>query len=245
MFGFEAINLGGSVIISPSNTHLAFVERGTISVLNNSVVDRPAVGSAAFMKPITSKEPPQVFVRLQSSRHSGLEAYMRIDGSPGNWTGFTMWASAFGGSTLPLYVLEFCVCANVSSAPASGFGMSVFDADGKPVFSSTDKLVKFSKFTKKWSITISGAAGGYAYFTFTPDIQIESDDFINISSVNKGTVNQYLYQAMFHSIRLYRNNERLLNLVTQGSYWYTVPGNVGNMRFCIPVCKFPAEIYHN
>lgn len=246
MFGFHSINDAGSILISEKHKHLIFSERGSIS-LTNSVVDRPSSGSVLFAKPVSTVEPPQIYVRLQSSRHSSLDTYMYLTGGPGNWTGFVMFGAAMGGGTLPLYVLEFCVCKNVQTAPNSGYGMTIFDEQENPVFSHADKLVKYSGFTKKWTMSKTGAVGSFTYFTFRSNVVIQQDDFINISSINKGFINQNVRSnaTTFYSMELYKGNTKVLNLITQSSSFDSNPQRIGSMCFCIPICKFPISVYHN
>lgn len=242
MFGFEAINDGSSVLVSNNHRHLSFKERLSVTV-TNTVVDRPSTGSASFSSPVTTQAPPTIFAKLQSTRHSSIEMYCVVLGSPGNWTGVRFYASAYGGSTLPLYVLDCVVCHFITADTSEDFGMVLYDEEGVPVFCHDNKLVKYSKFTKKW--TLQKTSSAYSYYTFRPDVTIATDDYIDVSSLNRGVVMQLVYGMMFSSVRIYRDNSPTLELVAQANSNTSNPQGVSEMNFCIPVCKFPESVYHN
>lgn len=242
MFGLDVLNNANSTLISSNSRPMIFSERGFVSVTNSSVVDRPAYGSVVFSIPVLTQAPPCVFIRLDSSRHSSLSLYVIMTGVPFNWTGFIIVASAQGGGVLPLYVLEYVVTKNFDLGEATGYGLMLYNEYGVPIFRHDRKLVKYSKFTKKWTLTQT--VPGYTFFTFSSNLTIDADDFIDVSSINRGIVHQAVVNKMFTSLSIYEGSQRVLKLQTQSAAGASNPQNIPAMNFCIPVCKFPSSVYY-
>lgn len=242
MFGFQAINDSGSLTISDNFPNLVFQERGQIVVENGSVVDRPAYGVSYFYSPVTTSAPPNIFVRFNSGRHGSCNIYMSMIGSSGNWSGFSVWASAIGGAVLPRHVLDYVVCKSTDNNTPTGFGLAVYDSSGRPTYKSQDKSVKFTKFTKSW---YRSDIGGQFVNLFPSGIAIDSDDYIDISSMNRGNVHMPLSRVQYTSLRILSDGVRSLSLVSQNAVSLGVAGpqQVGTTNFCIPICKFPENIY--
>jgi len=238
MFGFQAKNDQDSITISDQFPNLVYSERGQIVVQNTSVVDRPAVGSVTFTNPVTQVAPPSIFVRFNSGRHGSCTIYLQMNGTPGNWTGMTIRAAAIGGGTLPRHVLDYVVCRTTNTSPASGYGMAVYDSDGNPTYKSQDVHVKYSKFTKSWVGSVSGF-----FIVLTPvNISIEEDDYIEVSSMNRGNANMYL--DMYTSLDLLTRGVRECRLITQVStVGAPYPMEANSTFFCMPICKFPQSVY--
>lgn len=242
-FGFEAKNNFGDVTLSDEYPTLVYSHRGQIVVENNSVVDRPAVGSASFPSVITQQAPPKIFIRFNSGRHNSCNVYLAMNGSPGSWTGFTIYAGALGGGTLPRHVLDYVVCKLTDNNPATGFGMAIYDSTGKLTYKSADRPVKFTKFTKSWSASYPGGL----FFNIVPvGITIEIDDYIEITSINRGNAHQGMRSNtyMYSSLQILSGGTRTLFLTEQNSSTLLVrPLEVGNTFFCMPICKFPNSQY--
>lgn len=242
MFGFEAINNQGSVTISDQFPNLVYSERGQVIVQNTSVVDRPAVGVVTFESAVRQTAPPTIFVRFNSGRHPQCSIYLEMRGSAGNWTGFVIRAAAIGGTVLPRHVLDYVVCRITTNTNPSGYGLAVYDSSGVPTYKSQDVHVKYSKFTKSWS-----KSGTSFFLVLTPDgISIANDDYIEISSINRGNALMGLERDyMFSNVDLFRDNSRVLRLITQNSteLGFGGPTDVDSCFFCIAICKFPTSIY--
>lgn len=247
-FGFEAKNDSGSVTLSDEYPTLVYSHRGQIVVQNTSVVDRPAVGSVGFPAPIQQLAPPKVFIRFNSGRHNSCNVYLAMNGSANNWTGFTIYAGALGGGTLPRHVLDYVVCKLTDNNPASGFGMAIYDSTGKLTYKSQDRPVRYSKFTKSWSYSVTSSLGTY-FANLTPvAISIDLDDYYDLSSMNRGSALFTPYEGsarmQYVSVQILSGGVRTLQLVQQNSSsLYTTPLEVGNTFFCIPICKFPTSQY--
>lgn len=240
-FGFEAKNLNGTVTVSDINKVLVFYQRGIVNI-TSATTDRPGYGTITFSSPITTPEAPTLFVRYSSGNIASLAVYFTCLGSPGNWTGFRITSGA-GGAVLQNHFLEWVACKYINSTGNDPLGMQVFDANGSPVFDTSQKLVKYSKFTKAWSF------GGDEFFTtWTPlGITIDADDFINISGFDRGIIWFGTSRYSYAGIRLLSGGVRTCQFYVQTNntgYILQQPSAAGN-HFCIPICKFPPAIYTN
>lgn len=245
MFGVEFLNSEKSVLISAFDRPLVFAFRGTVNVQNTSVVDRPAVGTVVFAAPIPTVAPPRLFVRLNSSRHSSMELYVVMNGSSGAWTGFTIYASAQGGGTLPLYVLDYVIARPSFREPTRTWGMQILEKGSeRTLFSSDEYIVRFSKFTKKWTLSVSFSSDfSIIYYTYNSGVTIDIDDYIDVTFFNRGIVLQTIFDVTYTSVRIYDGGVRVLNLQTQSFSDSSAPKSVGDINFCTPICKFPASKY--
>ena len=240
-YGFRAINDFGSVTISSAYKVLVFSERGTYQV-NSQYTDRGGEGSVSFSKTITTIEAPQVFVRVAAASHANLGVYVSMVGSPGNWTGFRTFSAAPGSSPLQNFTLEYVACKFADSVQATGYGMNIRDANGVPVFSAQDKVVRYSKFATSWTMVTNADD----YRVFTPNVTIEADDFICVSAFDRG-LNWATGNSQFSAFNIWLNWAPNLNTyvqrITALGYWYWQGTNDTN--FTVPVCKFPASRYTN
>ncbi|MCE0849383.1 hypothetical protein LU689_05575 [Pseudomonas asiatica] len=240
-YGFRAVNDFGSVTISSVYKVLVFSERGTYQV-TSQYTDRGGEGAVTFIKPITTQEAPQVFVRVQSASHANLGIYISMVGSPGYWTGFRTFSAAPGISPLQNFTLEYVTCKFADSVQETGYGMNIRDANGVPVFSAQDKIVRYSKFATNWTMTTNTST----LRVFTPNVPIESDEFICVSSFDRG-INWATGNSQFSAFNIWANWTSNLNTyvqrITSGGYWYWQGTN--NTQFTVPVCKFPADRFSN
>lgn len=241
-YGLAVTNDSGSVIISSEYKLLVFSERGTFRITSSNT-DTPGYGSATFLKPVLSIEPPQIFVRYASGPSSNISIYIRVIGSAGNWTGFRVVAGA-GGSVLKNDLIDFVVCKFSDRVSTDTYGMQLWDAAGNPIYTSSDTPVKYSRFTSTWSVRPVG--DGTVLDIYRSGLTIESDDFISITSIDRG-YNWFTRQYIFVSLSILASNVRTCNILVQhdnrnGEWLYQ--GTRGT-KASIPICKFPIEQYYN
>ncbi|PWY38978.1 hypothetical protein [Pseudomonas sp. RW405] len=240
-YGFKAVNDFGSVTISSVYKVLVFSERGTYQV-TSQYTDRGGEGAVTFLKPITTHEAPQVFVKVQSASHANLGIYISMTGSPGYWTGFRTFSAAPGSSPLQNFILEYVACKFADSVQATGYGMNIWDANGVPVFSAQDKVVRYSKFATSWNMVTNDST----YRVFVPNVVIDSDDFICVSAFDRG-LNWATDNSQFSAFNIWLNWAPNLNTyvqrITALGYWYWQGTN--DTSFTVPICKFPSDRYTN
>ncbi|WP_152987217.1 hypothetical protein [Pseudomonas sp. TTU2014-080ASC] len=243
MFGFQALNDNSSVTISDQYPVLVYSQRGQIVVQNTSVVDREAVGVAMFATPIQQTAPPRLFLRFNSGRHDSCVIYLDMIGSAGNWTGFRVRSGAIGGNTLPRHVFDYVACRYSTPTAPTGYGIAVYNASGVPVYKSSDRVVKYTKFTKAW---YRNGNGGMFLNLYPSGITIEDDDYIDTSPFNRGNAHMRIDDLQFTSMRMLSGGQRTLALVSQCSISISAlggPQEVGSTYFCLPICKFPISQY--
>lgn len=243
-YGLSVTNDYGSVIISSSYKVLVFSERGLFQI-TSKYSDREGAGEVTFAKPVLTQEPPQVFVRHIKGRHNGLMVYTTLRGSAGNWTGFKVTSAAAGGD-LQNHSMEYVTCKYSDKSSTDVYGLEVYDEQGKIAFTSSDRVVKYNKFTRNWRWQQFG--GRSPLQVFHSDLAIDADDFISISSIDRG-VSWYMDGVDYAGLRLLDGGKPVLamiiNTVPDSYYegwWYQ---GTNGTSFSIPVCKFPIGRYYN
>ncbi|BBP71111.1 hypothetical protein PHLH6_31150 [Pseudomonas sp. Seg1] len=237
-FGLSVANDYGSVIISSDYKIMVFSERGTFKI-TSKYTDVEGNGSVMFNKPIRTQEPPQIFVRLVSGVHNDLSIYTGLFGGPGNWTGFLVVSAVRGNPNLQNYTLEYVSCMYSNLKSTSDYGLELFDYQGNTIYTSSDNVVKFSKFSKNWKLT----QGDWVDY-YDSGLTIDADDFVSISSIDRG-VNWFTGHAQYAGLTLLSDGVRMLrinNNVARGDWYYQ---GTNNTCLAIPVCKFPASRYLN
>lgn len=244
-YGLSVTNDYGSVIISSSYKVLVFSERGLFQITSR-YSDREGAGEVTFAKPVLTQEPPQVFVRHIKGKHNGLAVYTTLRGSAGNWTGFKVTSAAAGGD-LQNHSMEYVTCKYSDKSSTDVYGLEVYDEQVKLAFTSSDRVVKYNKFTRNWRWQQFG--GRSPLQVFHSDLAIDADDFISISSIDRG-VSWYMDGVDYAGLRLLDGGKPVLAMTINaevdqnqyGGYWYQ---GTNGTSFSIPVCKFPIEKYYN
>ena len=244
-YGLSVTNDYGSVIISSSYKVLVFSERGLFQI-TSKYSDGEGSGEVTFAKPVLTQEPPQVFVRYINGRHGALALYTTLRGAAGNWTGFKVTSAVAGGSAQQNYSMEHVICKYSDKPSTDVYGLEVYDEQGKIAFTSSDRIVKYNKFTRNWRWQQFNYPS--LLQVFHSDLAIDADDFISISSIDRG-VSWYMDGVDYAGLRLLDGGKPVLamtiNAVTDsyyGGYWYQ---GTNGTSFSIPVCKFQIEKYYN
>lgn len=239
-YGLSVVNDYGAVVIDSDHKVLIFSERGNFNI-QSRYTDREGYGNATFTKPILTQEPPQLFVRYVSGLHSNLGIYTTMLGSPGNWTGFRVTSAVRGNPNLQNYLMEYVSCKYAYQHNESDYGMEVYDKLGDIVFTSGDRIVRFGKFTKDWSLTVGNSVDIYR-----SGLAIDVDDFICVSAIDRGVM-WFADHSNYTGLTILDGGVRVLNITTNvrtaGGEWFI--SGVGGTSFCIPVCKFPVDKYYN
>lgn len=243
-YGLQVTNNSNVVTVSNVYKPLIFHRRGTVNVAS-AFSDRPGYGTVTFPAAITTPEPPSLFLRHVSGVHSSMSIYYRWLGSSGNWTGFTVISGVSGGA-LQNHILEWVACKYTNTSVNSGYGMQLYNASGQPIYNTTERMVRFSRFTKAWSM--SELSPGF--ITYTPiGISIQGDDFVCVSSFDRGVVWHCADRnTQYCGLSILDDGARTLRIRCQMNFpqgrIYPNPQTDG-LYFCMPICKFPASVYAN
>lgn len=238
-FGLEVIGDSKAVTISSYNKVLVFSERGSFSV-QSRFSDATGTGVVSFTKPVRTEEAPQLFVRIVTPNGPVLTIYTTILGGPGNWTGFRITSAASG--FIQGHTLEYVCCKYSDNVSSDTYGLQIWDKDGGPIYASSDRVVRYGKFTKSWTYSAGGTVPN-SHDTWNSNISIEIDDFISVSSIDRGTV-WFTGHYQYTGLQLLVGYVRLLKIDCQRSYLGNGLFSTSSF-FSMPICKFPIAKYYN
>lgn len=240
-FGLSAINGEGAVVISSDSKVLVFSERGEFRI-QSRYTDAPGYGVFGFARPILTQEPPQVFLRIVAPSHPSLSLYTTLLGGPGNWTGFKVTSGAMGGKSLQNHLMEFVSCKYSDQKSKSAYGLEIYEDNAKVSFSSSDRVVRYGRFTKGWTYSQPSTF----FNNWDSGLVMTPDEFVSVSSMDRG-VSWFINHAQYASLQLLSGNVRKIAISVQRSTLGDSINvdNLGVTFFSIPICTFPIERYYN
>ncbi|ANF84825.1 hypothetical protein A7J50_1394 [Pseudomonas antarctica] len=128
---------------------------------------------AFFPYPITSDEPPLIFVRPDNTASF---QYVRLIGTPGNWTGFSNSHPANSPGT---YFL-----AAYASKETETYGMRLWDGGSKLLFDSGTPCAQFTLVAANWTLlSLTNPSPGRYTYIFTTPVDFRSGDYMMINNV--------------------------------------------------------------
>lgn len=165
------------------------------------------VGSAVFPYPITSVEPPLIFVRPDSN---AVFQWIRITGSPGNWTG---WVNSSSTSVAGTYFL-----AAYQARETSTYGMRLWDGSAKLLFDSGTPCAQFTSVVASWSFlgATNTSVGRWSY-SWSAASPLITGDYMLINTIAMDLPGGSTYSKLSCSWD-YANNRVLALLQNIGDY---------------------------
>jgi hypothetical protein len=177
-FGVQFTNNSNVVTLDSEFARLSVICSGRYAPTEES-----NLGSTTnFPVVITSQEPPLVFVRPDTtSIQSGL-TLMRVNGSPGAWTGF--YVRAFNANTAQPNGRYFA--AAFKAQPIATFGMRIWDATGALIFDPGTTPALFTRSFQNWTYSNSVfiSPNYFNYYTVTFDFPTNEYMMINNFGMN-------------------------------------------------------------
>jgi len=168
-YGFLAINDYGYVQIDAETPRLSVLSSGTYQGTSMKV-------TVSFPSPITTQEPPCVFIRPSTS--SGTELYyaMSILGNPGGWTGFSI--STRNVAYLPSGKWFAAVFAPTASAT---YGLRIWDSSAVRVYDSGAAPAVVTNVVQSWTYigAVSGTLAGHYYWR--APYSVAEDEYVMIN----------------------------------------------------------------
>ncbi len=168
-YGFLAINDDGYVQIDADTPRLSVLSKGNYQGSSMTV-------TVSFPQPITTAEPPCVFIR--PSTRTGTELYyaMSILGSSGNWTGFRI--SSQNVAYLPAGKWFAAVFAPTASAT---YGLRIWNGAGARVYDSGAAPAVVTNVVQSWSYVgaVSGSLAGHYYWRAA--YTVAEDEYVMIN----------------------------------------------------------------
>ncbi len=128
-------------------------------------------GGVKFPSPVDSEEPPLVFVRPNTN---ALFQYVSINGTAGNYTGFSM----IGGGAGKYF------CAAFRSKETASYGLRLWDGASKLLFDSGTPCAQFTKTLTSWTyIGNSRTAQGATQINFTAPSDLSTGDYLMLNNI--------------------------------------------------------------
>ena len=142
-YGLEFSNNSNVVVLDSEYARLMVIASGRYQPTEES-----GLGSTTyFARPVTSQEPPLVFVRPDTvSAIAGL-CRMSLIGSAGNWTGF--YVRAYNVNTAQPNGRYFV--AQFGAQPVADYGIRLWDGSTKLLFDSGTANANFTRSFQNWN----------------------------------------------------------------------------------------------
>ena len=104
-----------------------------------------SVVSVTFPSPITTVEPPCVFIRPAQGQGAVMYGSTNIGGAPGAWTGFSIQLVNNTSSASGTWF-----AAVFAATALSSYGMRIWDAAGNPIYDTGSPAVSVSSAASDW-----------------------------------------------------------------------------------------------
>ncbi|MBC3948364.1 hypothetical protein [Pseudomonas folii] len=137
-YGVICINESSYVQIDSEMPRLCVLTKGTYSGTTDA--------TGTFARPVTSIDPPIVFIRPSQGGQIQIPISVWFNGGPGNWTGFTMKASNIYSTLSGEYFV-----AAWASMGTSAYGMRIWGPDGALVYDSGAPAVVVTFAAGNWN----------------------------------------------------------------------------------------------
>lgn len=142
-YGLEFSNSSNVVVLDSEYARLMVIGSGRFQPTEES-----GLGSTTyFPRPVTSQEPPLVFVRPDTVNAIAGLCRMRLIGSAGNWTGF--YVRAYDVNTAQPNGRYFV--AQFGAQPVSDYGMRMWNPASQLLFDSGTANANFTRSFQTWS----------------------------------------------------------------------------------------------
>lgn len=146
-YGVQFTNNSNVVTLDSEFARLSVIASGRFQPTEES-----GLGSTTyFARPVTSQEPPLVFIRPDTVNAVAGLCRMRLIGSAGNWTGF--YVRAYNVNTAQPNGRYFV--AAFAAQAVSGYGARMWDAAGKLIFDSGTASANFTRSFQNWTYVTS------------------------------------------------------------------------------------------
>lgn len=209
-YGLKVINNSNYVQIDSDTPRLCALYNGTYTASNSHVV------TTNFPAPITTTEPPCVFIRNDPARPNEVYYRMDINGSAGNWTGFSITA---GNNTFrPAGKWFAAVFASLAKAT---YGLRIWGPSGAICYDSGATPVIVTRANHSWSYqgSVSLSTIGQAYYYRNEQhAALATDEYFMINPFSRGVLKPQSLNWMDCGIRFnYSENRLQLYMVDTGA----------------------------
>lgn len=143
-FGVQFTNGSNTVVLDSEYARLSVLCSGRYTPNSDSGRGTTVV----FPAPITTQEPPLVFIKPDATGLAGLTLF-RATGSAGNWTGFYFYGQGIGSTASTPNGVYFA--AAFAATPTAAFGMRIWDASGKLLYDPDTPSALFTRSFQTWT----------------------------------------------------------------------------------------------
>lgn len=192
-YGLQFTNSSNVVTIDSEFARLMVIASGRYAPTEEGGM----ASSTYFARPVTSQEPPLVFVRPDTVAGIAGLSGMRLIGSAGNWIGF--YVRTYSAATAQPNGRYF-VAAFAAQAVAQ-YGMRLWDGTGKMLFDSGTPSASFTRAFQNWAYVKSDQSdqGLYRNYYSVP-FNFPQNEFMLINNfgmtmVSGGNIPRQLYST--------------------------------------------------
>ena len=220
-YGLRVVNNNSYVQIDSDTPRLCSLYNGTYSAGSR-------VAIVTFPAAITTPEPPCIFIRNSPSAPNDIYTQTILTGSPGNWTGFQVWANNINSRpTGKWFAAVFATKAN------GNYGMRIWGANGQLVFDTGATPVTVTRASNSWSYISYGQQGPIGTATYykcnIASGPLLEDEYFMINPLSRTMLAPNNVTSMDAGIRwVYASNELSLYAIGSRANWLDIgaPGAV-------------------
>lgn len=139
-YGLSVTNDSNYLQIDSDTPRLSAIYNGTYLAVGSRVA------AITFPSPITTQEPPCIFIRNIQSKPDDAYTEMPMTGGPGNWTGFQIWAGNINSRPEGKWF-----AAIFGSVAQSQYGMRLWGSAGEIIYDSGSTPVIVTKANQTWT----------------------------------------------------------------------------------------------
>ena len=195
-FGLRFVNNSNVVTLDSEFARLVVLEKGTYAGTGGS--------SVTFATPITSVEPPLVFIRPDQT---SLMCFCKVRGSAGNWTGFSF--TGIGGR----YTSGKWFSAAFQSKESAKFGMRLWDGSSKLLFDNGTACAQFTRTISSWSyLGATQTAQGIYRLSWTAYSPLDTGDYMMLNNIAMDVAGSQTRQGNQYATWQYENNRLLMQV---------------------------------
>lgn len=213
-YGLKVTNGNDYIQIDSDSPRLCSIYNGTYSATSSRVA------VIVFPKPITTEEPPCIFIRNSPSRPNDLYDEMVLTGTSGSWTGFRI--SAANSTWRPSGKWFASV---FSSLAAEDYGLRLWSASGEILYDSGAAPVIFTRANSNWKyagrVVLPGYGSTQNYINASPATTLLEDEYFMINPLSRGVLaNGSTWDYMGARFNYTTGKlEMFIRTITQGGAW--------------------------
>lgn len=200
-YGIQFTNNNDVVVLDSEFARLVKVDSGSWNGSGSGVY-------VPFSKTITSAEPPLVFVRLNQSN---TLCFCLINGSSGNWTGFSFRGIAGVGTSGVWFAAAF------KSEPTANYGFRIWDSTSKLLFDSGTPVAQFTRTISSWSyLGAEETSQGVYRLSWTAYSPLNTGDYMLLNNIAMDVAGSTTRQGNQYAVWDFSNNRLVMQVVGVG-----------------------------